>query len=117
MHGRNQPSGAAASQRNYASRAGGASRSKSKTEIRAATAEPPEGYQYTYETETISSDVELHGGLMKSDIESQTEEINVYTDAKEVINQHSPNRSSRPEAALTRDSNAKAWVQKTRQYP
>jgi hypothetical protein len=87
--------------------------SRSKNDVRAIVA-PPEGYHYTYETDTAASDVELHGGLMKSDVESRTEEINVYTDAKEVLGHH--NREEKGMPPLQRNSDAKAWVQRTRQF-
>jgi hypothetical protein len=112
MNNRNPPSGGNGSQNRFTlSRTTGPSRSKS--ELRVVVA-PPEGYHYTYETDTANSDVELHGGLMKSDVESRTEEINVYTDAKEVLGHQNLEEYGSP--PLQRNSDARAWVQRTRQF-
>ncbi|KAF2663855.1 hypothetical protein BT63DRAFT_113357 [Microthyrium microscopicum] len=83
----------------------------SKLEHRSRRGEPPDGYNYNFETASAgSSDVELHGGL-KSDLgnatTSRVETIAVYTDAKDVLD-----RVSDEERRRKRE--AKDWVQQTR---
>lgn len=86
----------------------------SKLEHRSRRGEPPEGYSYNYETRsTGGSDVELHGVLKsdaKSDSQSRVETIAVYTDAKDVLDRLSDEDHPRQQ------QDAKAWVQKTRQF-
>ena len=79
----------------------------SKLEHRSRNGDPPDGYHYTYDSRSLGSDVELHGGL-RSDNNSKTETIAVYTDAAEVLNHH-------PQSHPHRSQDARSWVQRTRQ--
>jgi len=79
----------------------------SKLEHRSRNGDPPDGYHYTYDSRSLGSDVELHGGL-RSDNNSKTETIAVYTDAAEVLNHH-------PQSHPHRSQDARTWVQRTRQ--
>jgi hypothetical protein len=72
--------------------------------------EPPNGYHYTYETDSQSSDVELHGGV-KSEVQSRTEEISVYHDAREF----SPSNARRHQLPKPPVADARAWTQRPRQ--
>jgi len=81
----------------------------SKYEHRSRNGDPPDGFHYSYETGSLGSDVELHGGL-RSDTHSKTETIAVYTDAAEVLDHHVDE-----ENPAHRTHELKSWVQRTRQ--